>query len=92
MRARAPLVARALAILILTAAVAFIAISYYRLRNNKPFRMRSEAPELSKEITGITEGYEQRVTKDDRLYLLLKASRDITYSDGHHELETVSVH
>ena len=91
MRAKAPLVARALAILILTVGVAFIAISYYRLRNNKPFRMRSEAPELSKEITGITEGYEQRVTKDDRLYLLLKASRDITYSDGHHELETVSL-
>ena len=91
MRARVPLIARALAILILTAGVAFIAISYYRLRNNKPFRMRSEAPELSKEITGITEGYEQRVTKDDRLYLLLKASRDITYSDGHHELETVSL-
>jgi LPS export ABC transporter protein LptC/lipopolysaccharide transport protein LptA len=91
MRAKVPLIARALAILILTAGVAFIAISYYRLRNNKPFRMRSEAPELSKEITGITEGYEQRVTKDDRLYLLLKASRDITYSDGHHELETVSL-
>lgn len=91
MRARVPLVARALAIVILTAGVAFIAISYYRLRNNKPFRMRSEAPELSKEITGITEGYEQRVTKDDRLYLLLKASRDITYSDGHHELEWVSL-
>jgi lipopolysaccharide export system protein LptA len=91
MRARVPLIARALAILILTAGVAFIAISYYRLRNNQPFRMRSEAPELSKEITGITNGYEQRVTKDDRLYLLLKASRDITYSDGHHELETVSL-
>jgi lipopolysaccharide export system protein LptA len=91
MRARVPLVARVLAIVILTAGVAFIAISYYRLRNNKPFRMRSEAPELSKEITGITEGYEQRVTKDDRLYLLLKASRDITYSDGHHELESVSL-
>jgi LPS export ABC transporter protein LptC/lipopolysaccharide transport protein LptA len=91
LRHRVPLVARALAILILTAGVAFIAISYYRLRNNKPFRMRSEAPELSKEITGITEGYEQLVTKDDRLYLVLKASRDITYSDGHHELETVSL-
>lgn len=91
LRARVPLLARALAIFILTAGIAFIAISYYKLRNNKPFRMRSEAPELSKHVTGITEGYEQRVTKDDRLYLLLKASRDITYSDGHHELETVSL-
>ncbi|MGI8918352.1 MAG: LPS export ABC transporter periplasmic protein LptC [Pyrinomonadaceae bacterium] len=91
MRAKVPLVARALAILILTAGVAFIAISYYRLRNNKPFRMRSEAPELSKEETGRTEGYEQRVTKEGRLYLLLKAAVDVTYSDGHHELETVGL-
>ncbi len=90
LRARVPLVARALAILILTAAVAFIAISYYKLRNNKPFRMRSESPELSKHITGRTYGYEQRVTKDGRLHLLLKAAVDLTYSDGHHELETVS--
>ena len=73
MRARFPLVARAAAILILTAAVAFIAISYYRLRNNKPFRMRSEAPELSKEETGRTEGYEQRITKEGSLHLLFKA-------------------
>ncbi|MCA1574466.1 MAG: LPS export ABC transporter periplasmic protein LptC [Acidobacteria bacterium] len=91
LRARFPLIARTVAIFILTVGIAFIAISYYRLRNNKPFRLKSEIPELSKEITGIIEGYEQRVTKGDRLYLLLKASRDITYSDGHHELEAVSL-
>ena len=91
LRARVPLVARVLAIFILTAAVVFIAISYYKLRNNKPFRMKSEAPELSKHITGRTYGYEQRVTKDGRLHLLLKAAVDLTYSDGHHELETVSL-
>src|SRR5688500_210395 len=91
LRAKVPLVARALAILILIAGLAFIAISYYRLRNNKPFRMRSEAPELSKEETGRTKGYEQRVTKEGRLYLLLKAAVDVTYSDGHHELEAVSL-
>jgi lipopolysaccharide export system protein LptA len=91
LRARFPLIARAVAIFILTVGIAFIAISYYRLRNNKPFRLKSETPELSKEITGIIEGYEQRVTKGDRLYLLLKASRDITYSDGHHELEAVNL-
>jgi len=91
LRARFPLIARTVAIFILTVGIAFIAISYYRLRNNKPFRLKSETPELSKEITGIIEGYEQRVTKHDRLYLLLKASRDITYSDGHHELEAVNL-
>ena len=91
LRTRAPLVVRAAALFILIAAVVFVAISYYRLRNNKPFRLRSESPELSKEITGIIEGYEQRVMKNDRLHLLLRASRDITFSDGHHELEQVNL-
>ena len=31
------------------------------------------------------------MTKEGRLYLLLKAAVDVTYSDGHHELETVSL-
>ncbi len=91
LRARAPLVARATALLILVAAVIFVAVSYYRLRNNKPFRLKSETPELSKEITGIINGYEQRVMKGDRLYLLVKAARDVTFSDGHHELDQVSL-
>ena len=91
LRARFPLIARIVAISILILGIGFIAISYYRLRNNTPFRLKSETPELSKEITGIIEGYEQRVTKGERLYLLLKASRDITFSDGHHELENVSL-
>jgi LPS export ABC transporter protein LptC len=91
LRARFPLFARIVALSVLGVGIAFIAISYYRLRNNKPFRLKSETPELSKEITGIIEGYEQRVTKGDRLYLLLKASRDISYSDGHHELENVNL-
>jgi LPS export ABC transporter protein LptC/lipopolysaccharide transport protein LptA len=91
LRARLPLVARYAAIFILFAGLVFIAISYYRVRNNTPFRLKSESPALSKEITGIMEGYEHSVTKNDRLYLSLKASRDITYSDNHHELENVSL-
>jgi LPS export ABC transporter protein LptC len=91
LRTRAPLVARALALLILVAAIVFVAVSYYRLRNNKPFRLRSEAPELSKEITGIIEGYEQRIMKDNRLHMLLRAARDVTFSDGHHELDQVNL-
>ena len=91
MRARAPLVVRAGALLILVAAIVFVAVSYYRLRNNKPFRLKSESPELSKEIKGIIEGYEQRVMKEGRLYLWLRASRDITFTDDHHELEQVNL-
>src|SRR6266480_5166108 len=91
LRARAPLVARAGALLVLVAAIVFVAISYYRLRNNKPFRLKSEAPELSREIKGIVEGYEQRLMKGDRLYLWLRAKRDITFMDDHHELEQVAL-
>lgn len=91
LRARVPLVARIVAVILLATGIAFVGISYYRLRNNKPFRLKSETPELSKEITGIIEGYEQRMTKWDRSYLLLKASKDTTFSDNHHELENVSL-
>lgn len=91
LRARAPLVVRAGALIILVAALIFVAVSYYRLRNNKPFRLKSEAPELSREIKGIVEGYEQKLMKGDRLYLWLRASRDITFMDDHHELEQVSL-
>jgi len=91
LRARAPLVARAGALLVLVAAIVFVAISYYRLRNNVPFRLKSETPELSKEIKGIVEGYEQRLMKGDRLYLWLRAARDITFTDDHHELEQVNL-
>jgi LPS export ABC transporter protein LptC/lipopolysaccharide transport protein LptA len=91
LRARVPLVARVVALSVLVLGILFIAASYYRLRNNVPFRLKSGTPELSKEITGTILGYEQRITKHDRLFLLVKAAKDITFSDNHHELESVSV-
>ena len=91
LRARFPLVARWVAIFVLTVGIAFIAVSYYRLRNNTRFVLKPEAPELSKEITGRIEGYEQSVTKNNRLHLLLKASQELIFADGHHELENVSL-
>ncbi|HEV7474692.1 MAG TPA: LPS export ABC transporter periplasmic protein LptC [Pyrinomonadaceae bacterium] len=90
-RARAPIVVRAVALLILVAAVVFVAVSYYGLRNKTKFRLKSEAPELSTEIKGIVEGYEQRLMKKDRLYLWLRAARDITFTDDHHELQQVNL-
>src|SRR5690349_3658012 len=90
-RARVPLIARILAFVLLASGIAVVGISYYKLRNVEKFRAKSENPELSKEVTGRVEGYERRVTKDGRLYMLVKASVDITFSDDHHELENVSV-
>src|ERR1051325_1242563 len=90
-RARVPLITRILAFVLRASGIAVVGISYYKLRHVEKFRTKSEKPELSKDVTGVVEGYEQRVTKDGRLYLLVKASRDITFSDGHHELENVSM-
>ncbi len=91
LRARVPVLARALALLLLIAGGIFVGVSYYKMRHNTPFRMKSEGTALSKEITGIINGYEQRITKNDRLYLWLRAARDVTYADGHHELEDVNL-
>src|ERR1700716_4004191 len=91
LRARVPAIARGLALLLLIGGAIFVAVSYYKMRNNTPFRLKSENPALSKEITGIINGYEQRITKSDRLYLWLRAARDVTYADGHHELEQVNL-
>lgn len=91
LRARVPAIARALALILLVGGVVFVGVSYYKMRNNTPFRLKSESPALSKEITGIINGYEQRITKNDRLYLWLRAARDVTYADGHHELEQVNL-
>src|SRR5919206_5174992 len=90
-RAKVPLIARIVAFVLLVSGIAVVAVSYYKLRNVEKFRAKSEKAELSKEVTGIVEGYEQRVTKNDRLYLLVKASRDVTFSDGHHELENINM-
>src|SRR2546423_8506854 len=91
LRARGPLVARAIALLLLIGGGIFVGVSYYKMRHNTPFRLRSEAPALSKEIEGIINGYERRITKDDRLFMWLRAARDIKYTDGHHELEQVNL-
>ena len=86
-----PLVARILAFVLLASGIAFVGVSYYKLRNREKFVPSKKPAELSKDVTGIVERYEQRVTKTDGSYLLVRASRDITYSDSHHELENVSV-
>ena len=91
LRTKVPMITRLVAFTLLVSGLTIVAISYYKLRNVEKFKAKSEKPELSKEVMGVVEGYEQRVTKDDRLYLLLKASRDVTFSDGHHELENVSM-
>ena len=92
LRARVPALARALALFLLIAGGIFVGVSYYKMRNNTSFRLSKQPAQLSTEITGIINGYEQRITKPDgRLYLWLRAARDVAYADGHHELEQVNL-
>lgn len=91
LRARAPLVVRAAALVVFVAAVVFVAVSYYNRRHADKFRLKSETPELSTTVKGRVEGYEQRLMKNDRLYLWLRAAVDVTFIDDHHELEQVNL-
>ncbi len=82
-RARLPLLTRVLALFVIVAGIVFVGISYYRSRNNKPFVMIPGAPELSKQVTSVVEGYERRVTEGDRLRLLLREV--FTAAGGSHD-------
>jgi len=91
LRARLPLVARILALCVLVGGIIVVSVSYYRHRNYKPFVMIPQSPELSKQVKAIVEGYEMRTTDGGRLHIWLKAARDVTYTDEHHELEDVEL-
>src|SRR3954462_14391601 len=91
LRARLPLVTRWIALSLIVAGIVFVGISYYKLRNNKPLVLHNEPTKLSTEVMSEIIGYERRVTDGGRLRLLVKAAKDITFADQHHELEDVVV-
>lgn len=88
-RAFAPKFVRVLAIVLLVVGIVVLVGSYLRMRNRAEFRMISGPARLSKEVVGEVLNLEHREMRGDRLYLLLRASRDVRFSDGHHELENV---
>ncbi len=89
LRAHAPKYVRLLALAMLFAGLTYVGISYWRLRNHKEFRMRSGPAQLSTEVTRSVEGFEHTETRNNKLYFKLTAARELTFSDGHHELEDV---
>src|SRR5215216_7488277 len=84
LRIAAPKLGRALALLLLVAGLAAIGISYWRLKDRTTFRLRPGQAQLSSEVVGEIINLEHREMKGDKLWVLLKADRDIQYSDGHH--------
>jgi lipopolysaccharide export system protein LptA len=89
LRIAAPKLGGVLALLLLVAGLAAVAISYWRLKDTTPFRMRAGQAQLSNEVVGVIDNLEHREMKGERLWVLLKADRDVKYSDGHHQLENV---
>ena len=88
-RARLPMVIRVLALSVLVIGSIVAGVSFYRMRNNKPFRMLGGKPELSKQVIGVVHGYERRITEGDRVRLYMRAAIDTTFSDNHHEMEDI---
>jgi LPS export ABC transporter protein LptC len=89
LRAFAPRVLGVVALLLIVAGVVAVVVSYYRLKGRPEFRLRSGPARLSTTVVGELNNLEHREMKGDRLYFLLRASRDVSFSDGHHELENV---
>jgi hypothetical protein len=89
LRARVPAIARALALILLVGGAVFVGVSYYKMRNNTPFRLKSESPALSKEITSIINGYEQRITKNER-FSWLRAARAMIYARRSSRVEQIN--
>lgn len=89
LRIAAPKLGRALALLLLVAGLVAVGISYWRLKDRTTFRLRPGQAQLSNEVVGEIINLEHREMKGDRLWVMLKADRDIKYSDGHHQLENV---
>ncbi|MDQ3585503.1 MAG: LPS export ABC transporter periplasmic protein LptC [Acidobacteriota bacterium] len=91
-RTHAPQVASVLALLLLVSGLIFVGLSYYRAsKQNQPFRLKSGPAVLSSTVTGRIENFERRVTEDDRLTMLVRASLYLQFDDGHHELENVHI-
>lgn len=88
-RARAPMVARVLALVVLAAGLVYVGITYNKARKRPVFRLKSGETELSTRVVSRIENFERRVTDGDRATMLLRASLYLTYEDGHHELQDV---
>jgi LPS export ABC transporter protein LptC len=88
-RTVAPKFVRVLALFLLACGVAAVVISYWHLKDRTQFRLRPGQAQLSTEVVSDIRNLEHREMKDEKLWVVLKADRDIQYSDGHHQLENV---
>lgn len=89
LRARAPFVGRVLAIALLVVGIVVAGVTIYHRRGVHLFRPRSEAAQLSTREVSRVEGYERVMMDGDHVRMKMRAARDVSFDDGHHELEEV---
>ncbi len=85
-RAHAPLVIRALALVAGVVAVYLIVYNVRHTRRDREFVLRKGRAELSTNVTGRVENYERRVEEGGRMTMLVRAAVATDFEDGHHEL------
>ena len=88
-RARAPLVARVLALVVLAVGLVYVGITYNKARKVPQFVMRGGPAELSTRVVSRIEKFERQVREGDRVTMLLRSSLYLSYDDGHHVLQDV---
>lgn len=88
-RARLPLVVRYVSLAALAGVIVYVIVGYRRAPGLREFVMRGGAPELARTVEREVYNFERRFSEGERLRVLLRANKEITYTDGHHELEGV---
>jgi lipopolysaccharide export system protein LptA len=89
LRAKLPLIARSIALVVLVAVILGIITAYVKSRTKPQFSLRPEEARLSKEVTAEVSNYERTETKDGAPVYSVKAAVARTFSDQHQELENV---
>lgn len=91
LRAALPYLLRVVAVVLFLGGIGFFVYTYINRKPVTRFEMKPGRPQLSEQVVSRVEGYEQRISDGGRLKLIVRAAVDVTYSDGHHELEIVEV-
>jgi LPS export ABC transporter protein LptC len=92
LRARAPLVIRAVALVAAVGVVGFVAYSIRHSRGaDREFKLRSGKAELSTNVVRRVENYERIVSDGERVSMLVRAAVATSFEDGHHELSQVHI-
>ncbi len=91
LRTAVPYILRGGAGVLLAIVIGYAVVSYMKYKPQDKFQMKTGKPQLSSQVVSRVEGYEQRVSDGEKLTLVVRAAVDVTYSDGHHELENVEI-